>query len=45
MIREVFGTDRRITAVDRLLDGTKKGVYRVTLDDVTSTSVYVWGGD
>lgn len=42
VMREVFGTDRRIAAVDRLLDGTKKGVYRVTLDDATSAIVYVW---
>jgi hypothetical protein len=42
---EVFGTDRRIAAVDRLLNGTKKGVYRVTLDDATSTIVYVWNAD
>lgn len=45
VLREVFGTDRRITAVDRLRNGTKKGVYRVTLDDATSTIVYVWNAD
>ncbi len=45
VMREVFGTDRRIAAVDRLLNGTKKGVYRVTLDDATSTIVYVWNAD
>jgi len=45
VMREVFGTDRRIAAVDRLLDGTKKGVYRVTLDDDTSAVVYVWNAD
>lgn len=42
VIREVFGTDRRIRTVDRLPNGTKKGVYRVTLDDRTSAIVYVW---
>ncbi|MCX4834703.1 aminoglycoside phosphotransferase family protein [Streptomyces sp. NBC_00006] len=42
VIREAFGTDRRIAAVDRLLKGSKKGVYRVTLDDASSTIVYVW---
>ncbi|WP_406486246.1 hypothetical protein [Streptomyces phaeochromogenes] len=41
-MREVFGTDRRIAAVDRGFNGTNKGVYRVTLDDATSTIVYVW---
>jgi hypothetical protein len=45
VLREVFGTDRDITAVDRLLNGTKKGVYRVTLDDATSTIAYVWNAD
>ncbi|WP_232664398.1 phosphotransferase [Pseudonocardia sp. TRM90224] len=45
VMREVFGTDRAIAAVDRLLNGTKKGVYRVTLDDATSTIVYVWNTD
>ncbi len=45
VVREAFGTDRRITAVERLLNGTKKGVYRVTLDDATSTIAYVWNAD
>ncbi|GLW55570.1 phosphotransferase [Kitasatospora phosalacinea] len=45
VVREVFGTDRRITAVDRLRGGTKKGVYRVVLDDATSAVVYLWSPD
>lgn len=45
VIRDAFGTGRRIGAVDRLLNGTKKGVYRVTLDDATSAIVYVWNAD
>lgn len=45
VMREVFGTDRHIAAVDRLLNGTKKGVYRITLDDATSLIVYVWNAD
>jgi hypothetical protein len=45
VMREVFGTDRRIAAVDRLLNGTKKRVYRITLDDTTSVIVYVWSAD
>ncbi|GAB3086030.1 phosphotransferase [Micromonospora schwarzwaldensis] len=44
-MREVFGTDRRIAAVDRLLNGTKKGVYRIMLDDATSVIVYAWNAD
>jgi hypothetical protein len=42
LIREVFGTDRRIVSVQRLPNGSKKGVYRVALDDRTSAIVYVW---
>ncbi|MFD7709312.1 phosphotransferase [Streptomyces sp. NPDC059786] len=45
VIREIHGTDRRIASVDRLLNGSKKGVHRVTLDDATSTIVYVWSAD
>jgi hypothetical protein len=45
VIREVFGTDRGVAAVDRLLNGTKKGAYRVTLDDGASKIVYVWNAD
>jgi phosphotransferase family enzyme len=45
VVRDVFGTDRRIASADRLRDGTKKGVYRVTLDDATSAIVYVWNAD
>ncbi|MFF4342179.1 phosphotransferase family protein [Kitasatospora sp. NPDC001540] len=45
VVREVFGTDRRITAVDRLTGGTRKGVYRVALDDATSAVVYLWSPD
>jgi hypothetical protein len=45
VMREVFGTDRRIASVDRLLNGTKKGVYRVTLDEATSAIVYVWNAE
>ncbi|MGW4642920.1 hypothetical protein ACWEN6_30690 [Sphaerisporangium sp. NPDC004334] len=45
VMREVFGSDRRIAGVDRLLNGSKKGVYRATLDDATSTIVYVWNAD
>lgn len=45
VVREVFGTDRRIVDVARLPNGTKKGVYRVTLDDQVSAIVYVWNAD
>ena len=45
VVREVFGTARSIVSVDRLAGGTKKGVYRVTVDDGTSAVVYVWSAD
>jgi Phosphotransferase enzyme family len=45
VVHEAFGTDRSIVSVDRLAGGTKKGVYRVALDDSTSAVVYVWSAD
>jgi hypothetical protein len=45
VVREAFGTDRRIISVDRLAGGSKKGVYRVALDDGASAVVYVWNAD
>ncbi|MFC8722277.1 phosphotransferase family protein [Kitasatospora sp. NPDC057198] len=45
VVREVFGTDRRIVSVDRLRGGTRKGVYRVVLDDAASAVVYRWSPD
>lgn len=37
-----FGSDRRLVALDRLTGGTKKGVYRLRLDDATTAILYVW---
>lgn len=45
VVREVFGSDRGIVGVARLAGGTKKGVYRVALDDRTSAVVYVWSSE
>ncbi|WP_051451772.1 phosphotransferase family protein [Actinospica robiniae] len=45
VVREVFGADRSVVDVDRLAGGSKKGVYRVTLDDRTSTIVYIWSAE
>ncbi|MEU3498059.1 hypothetical protein ABZ747_31775 [Kitasatospora cineracea] len=45
VVREVFGTGRRIAGVERLRGGSKKGVYRVVLDDATSAVVYLWSAD
>jgi len=43
--RAVFGTDRTLTRVDRLRGGSKKGVYRLTLDDGGTGVVYVWSAE
>lgn len=42
VITATFGTDRRIAAMERLAGGSKKGVYRVLLDDATRAVVYIW---
>ena len=41
VVAEVFGTDRRIVTAARLPNGTKKGVYRLTLDDLGRAHVHV----
>lgn len=40
-----FGPHRALTAVPRLRGGSKKGVYRLTLDDGTTAVAYVWSPD
>lgn len=45
VVREVFGAGRGIAGVERLAGGSKKGVYRVTLDDRASCIVYVWSAE
>lgn len=42
LVRDVFGADRRLVILDRLTGGTKKGVYRLTLDDGYRAVLYVW---
>ncbi|MFI6074636.1 aminoglycoside phosphotransferase [Actinoplanes sp. NPDC051343] len=42
VVAEQLGTDRRVTGLDRLAGGSKKGVYRLTLDDRTTVMLYVW---
>lgn len=37
-----FGTSRRLAAVERLRGGSKKGVYRLRLDDGSTAVAYVW---
>jgi hypothetical protein len=42
LVVDQFGHDRRLTALDRLTGGSKKGVYRLRLDDATTVVLYVW---
>jgi hypothetical protein len=40
--RAAFGRGRALRAAERLAGGTKKGVYRLTLDDGSTAVAYVW---
>ncbi|MER5879201.1 phosphotransferase [Streptomyces sp. NPDC001910] len=40
--RAVFGNGRRLRGVSRLRGGSKKGVYRLDLDDDSTAVVYIW---
>ncbi|WP_433249337.1 phosphotransferase family protein [Streptosporangium sp. CA-135522] len=42
LVAEQFGGGRRLAALDRLTGGSKKGVYRLRLDDETTAILYVW---
>jgi hypothetical protein len=42
LVKATFGTDRRIAEMRRLPNGSKKGVYRLRLDDATRAVVYIW---
>jgi hypothetical protein len=37
-----FGGGRRLAAVERLAGGSRKGVYRLTMDDATTAIAYLW---
>lgn len=45
LVAQEFGADRRVTALNRLTGGSKKGVYRLGLDDQTTVILYVWKAD
>lgn len=45
LVHEAFGSVRRLVGLDRLVGGSKKGVYRLTLDDGTTSILYVWNDD
>ncbi|MFG1916963.1 phosphotransferase family protein [Micromonospora sp. NPDC048898] len=42
LVADQFGSTRSLTALDRLTGGSKKGVYRIRLDDRTTVVLYVW---
>jgi hypothetical protein len=44
LVAEHFGADRRLAGLDRLTGGSKKGVYRLRLDDQTTVILYIWAG-
>ena len=44
-VRAAFGSSRRLVDIDRLTGGTKKGVYRLTLDDGATSVLYAWNDD
>lgn len=43
--RAAFGPSRTLAGVDRLHGGSKKGVYRLVLDDGSTGIAYVWHAD
>jgi hypothetical protein len=42
LVRAVFGQGRSLLKVQRLAGGSKKGVYRLTMDDDGTALVYAW---
>ncbi|QLQ34985.1 phosphotransferase family protein [Micromonospora robiginosa] len=42
LVRDRLGADRRVATLDRLTGGTRKGVYRIGLDDGSTAILYVW---
>ncbi|MEU3889119.1 phosphotransferase [Streptomyces sp. NPDC029041] len=40
--RAALGGGRRLETVERLAGGSKKGVYRLTMDDATTAVAYLW---
>ncbi len=44
VVRAAFG-ERELVSVERLRGGSKKGVYRLMLDDRTTSIAYVWNAD
>jgi tRNA A-37 threonylcarbamoyl transferase component Bud32 len=45
VVRAAFGPARRLADVQRLRGGSKKGVYRLTLDNGSTVVGYVWAAE
>jgi hypothetical protein len=45
LVRAQLGTDRRVVGIERFTSGSKKGVYRLRLDDGATIALYVWHPD
>ncbi|WP_326554227.1 phosphotransferase family protein [Micromonospora sp. NBC_01813] len=45
LVADRWGADRRLVGLDRLTGGSKKGVYRLRLDDQTTVILYLWAAD
>ncbi|MFI9807233.1 phosphotransferase family protein [Streptomyces sp. NPDC052301] len=45
LVRAALGRHRTLSAVTRLRGGSRKGVYRLTLDDSRTAVAYVWSPD
>jgi hypothetical protein len=45
LLRDTYGTDRRLRDLTRLAGGSSKGVYRLTLDDGSTVLLYRWTAD
>ncbi|GAA3963614.1 phosphotransferase [Actinoplanes auranticolor] len=45
LVRDTYGTDRRLHELARLAGGTTKGVYRLTLDDGATVLLYRWAAE
>jgi hypothetical protein len=44
-VHQAFGGKRTLAHIDRLHGGSKKGVYRLLLDDGTTVLAYIWNDD
>jgi hypothetical protein len=42
VVRAAFGKGRRLLRAERLADGSKKGAYRLTMDDGGTALLYAW---